>query len=222
MWHLFQTKLMDKKLLGITPNSETHVHYYNPNTSVPYSGANGIKAGVMLMNLKELRKFNFEARAKAIFTAYDKIIKLAFPGLVADIKCPYNFFLSHCDHETSTCYYKNTKKPEGIENICFCNPVMQEGVHILHGKSYSFTYTKSKYPFLFDTYSMFEKLDMYRDSYSAMFRVLMEKFNSRDPKPCPPLTAEMLYFRGTTYLEKLGLRRSEITSELFIPAQMHL
>ncbi|CAG7833217.1 unnamed protein product [Allacma fusca] len=316
MWQLFKTKMIDQQILAVTPNSEAP-GYYNLLSQIPYYGTRGINAGVMLMNLTRMRAFNFESRAKAIYTAYDQKIVLAdqdiingifhpFQDLLVDITCSYNFYWLHCNYPSYDCYPKKTEststtspvpdvtntvtkminynqredtnlgqieaqtkntnsyqsqdpnyndtkdkiqnqtleknnhteeiintqsedktnnqtevmknnetkissneqakmKTNIVENICFCNRVIQDGVRILHGNMGTFTYRDKMTPFLYDAYTAFRDLDLYTDSYSGLFRNLTDKFNKQDPRPCSPMTADMLYKGALDYLQRLGL-----------------
>ncbi|CAG7817853.1 unnamed protein product [Allacma fusca] len=165
----------------------------------------------MLMNLTQLREFNFESRAQASYRVYDTKIHLAdqdiinvllhaFPERGLDIGCSYNFYWIHCDNPGYECQVQNRTM-----NICFCNQVQKTGVRILHGNGGTFRSSHKRYPFVSQIYKALRELDLFSDSYSSMLKILRRKFNELDPTPCSPLTAEGLYGNAEKYLRNLHL-----------------
>ncbi|CAG7820359.1 unnamed protein product, partial [Allacma fusca] len=151
---------------------------------------------LVLMNLTQMREFDFESRAKAIYTAYDSKIFRAdqdimnalfcvFQEKVLDIECRRNFHRGYCYTENEDCFVDNRTK-----NICFCDQALGSGVQILNGIGGKFMSDLQKSLFISDAYKAFRDLDIFKDSYSSIFHTLQNQFNQIDPNPCFLMTAE--------------------------------
>lgn len=150
IWSLFED-FQGRELVGIARSNEANDTHYKKMyqhwfSDIPHPPPKGVNAGLLLMNLTQMREYNWEQKFLQVYQDYSEVFNLTGQrtvnillskdlDILKQISCQFNFCHRHCDKEFT------------------CRDVLnnEDGIILLHGNGFKMERGQIFHP-IFETY----------------------------------------------------------------------